>query len=260
MTLHDNQAKYFGDDPKAPTAYILGMKAYYYIQYRPNDKQTPYNWLKQCVTELKDDATPTFLQQFVVLSQDLYKADSTFAATFISDYVFANDIIERNAANADLKNADRYGEIDTPLDNLFALSGAADCSRLEKVYGTAVEKNKTKLGNTSERIYFLKLPKSERREYLSSRGLLDEPRQEFRHQMRKEALENSEVAIGMRKDDVVTSLGKPLRVEVAGNPNYENERLGKTLTDFRKFTGNRLANYIDANLSETLAQISELNN
>lgn len=86
------------------------------------------------------------------------------------------------------------------------------------------EKNKTKLGNTSERIYFLKLPKSERREYLSSRGLLDEPRQEFRHQMRKEALENSEVALGMRKDDVVSSLGKPLRVEVAGNPNYENER------------------------------------
>lgn len=145
MTLHDNQAKYFGDDPKAPTAYILGMKAYYYIQHRPNDKQTPYNWLKQCVTELKDDATPTFLQQFVVLSQDLYKADSTFAATFIGDYVFANDIIERNAANTSLKNADRYGEIDTPLDNLFALSGAADCSRLEKVYGTAVEKNKTKL-------------------------------------------------------------------------------------------------------------------
>ena len=47
---------------------------------------------------------------------------------------------------------------------------------------------------------------------------------------------------------------------IVSDANYENERLGKTLTDFRKFTGNRLANYIDANLSETLAQISELNN
>ena len=41
---------------------------------------------------------------------------------------------------------------------------------------------------------------------------------------------------------------------IVSDANYENERLGKTLTDFRKFTGNRLANYIDANLSETLSQ------
>ncbi len=41
---------------------------------------------------------------------------------------------------------------------------------------------------------------------------------------------------------------------IVSDANYENERLGKTLTDFRKYTGNRLANYIDANLSETLSQ------
>jgi hypothetical protein len=35
---------------------------------------------------------------------------------------------------------------------------------------------------------------------------------------------NDEVAIGMRKPDVLDSLGKPLRVEIAGNPRHENER------------------------------------
>lgn len=37
--------------------------------------------------------------------------------------------------------------------------------------------------------------------------------------------------------------------------NYENERLGKTLTEFRKFTGNKLANYIDNNLAESLSAV-----
>lgn len=41
---------------------------------------------------------------------------------------------------------------------------------------------------------------------------------------------------------------------IISNVNYDNERLGKALTDFRKFTGHKLADYIDANLSESLAQ------
>ncbi len=41
---------------------------------------------------------------------------------------------------------------------------------------------------------------------------------------------------------------------IISDENYDNERLGKTLVDFRKFTGHKLADYIDANLSESLAQ------
>lgn len=37
---------------------------------------------------------------------------------------------------------------------------------------------------------------------------------------------------------------------------YDNERLGRTLTDFQKCTGNGLADYVDANLSEDLAQVT----
>ncbi len=41
---------------------------------------------------------------------------------------------------------------------------------------------------------------------------------------------------------------------IVSDADFNNERLGGTLTDFRKFTGNGLADYIDANLSETIAQ------
>jgi putative transposase len=37
--------------------------------------------------------------------------------------------------------------------------------------------------------------------------------------------------------------------------NFDNDRLGKTLTEFRKFTGNKLANYIDKTLAESLSLV-----
>ena len=43
---------------------------------------------------------------------------------------------------------------------------------------------------------------------------------------------------------------------IVSDTGYDNDRLGKTLTEFRKFTENKLANYIDANLSDALALVT----
>lgn len=84
--------------------------------------------------------------------------------------------------------------------------------------------HKSKLANTSEKIYFLQLPKSERREYLLSRGLISESRNPRVEKALKTAVSHSDIILGMSKRDVTDSWGRPSRVEVAGNPNYENER------------------------------------
>ncbi len=84
--------------------------------------------------------------------------------------------------------------------------------------------HKNKLSNTSEKIYFLRLPKSERREYLMSRGLITEKPSKEAQENRISAVSHSEIMLGMNKSDVMASLGNPSRVEVAGNPSYENER------------------------------------
>lgn len=82
---------------------------------------------------------------------------------------------------------------------------------------------RARLGSTSERIYFLQLKsKTEREEYLSSRGMLtDAAVMPFEHQW---ATQQGELLLGMSKDDVEESWGRPERVDVAGNPTYENER------------------------------------
>lgn len=87
------------------------------------------------------------------------------------------------------------------------------------------QKYKTALGSTSSRIYFLKIPARERQDYLMSRGIIEEPKvAATTMQERMLAAQKRDILVGMSKSDVISSWGKPERVEVAGNPRNENER------------------------------------
>ena len=83
--------------------------------------------------------------------------------------------------------------------------------------------HKKKFANTSEKIYYLKLPRGERRQYLQERGFLQSPARSPAS-VGTYSPKRNEVFMGMTKNDVMGSLGKPSRVEVAGNPSFENER------------------------------------
>lgn len=86
------------------------------------------------------------------------------------------------------------------------------------------EKYKDHFPSTSERIYFLGLrTMEERQEYLYSLGLVRDTFVANRQEV-EVAIRTREVVLGMSKNEVVSSLGHPNRVDVAGNPRYENER------------------------------------
>ena len=88
------------------------------------------------------------------------------------------------------------------------------------------ENHRHQLQTTSEKIYFLKLPHHERRDYLMSRGFIKEQAstQVLAQPERMFGLRKQEIQIGMTKTDVAASWGKPVKVEFAGNPQNENER------------------------------------
>lgn len=93
------------------------------------------------------------------------------------------------------------------------------------------EEHKHQLATTSERIYYLKLHPRERRDYLASRGFMKEAPVHYQtdhYHDRSPAsgfgVRNNTLGLGMSKTDVINSWGRPTRVEVAGNPSYENER------------------------------------
>jgi hypothetical protein len=90
------------------------------------------------------------------------------------------------------------------------------------------QSQKKYFSTTSEKIYFLKLPSHERDEYLGSRGFAKMTDREEDSASRQPAsyfgVRTATLGLGMNKDEVVESLGRPYKVEIAGNPSFENER------------------------------------
>ena len=83
------------------------------------------------------------------------------------------------------------------------------------------EQYKARLGTISERIYFLQLRgKGAREQYLASRGF----HQEAVPLNPERLAESSELLLQMSKDDVISSWGRPDRVDIAGKSSFENER------------------------------------
>ncbi len=97
------------------------------------------------------------------------------------------------------------------------------------------DQHKHHLSSISERIFFLKLPVFERQDYLINRGFLPAPKTRVSTPARISAIRKNDVLLGMKKNDVLDSLGKPVRIEVAGNPRNENERWLYRLNGNQKF-------------------------
>ena len=154
---------------------------------------------------------------------EMERDDSSFFNPRVDFPVVAGDTGRDWESTSDRKNR-TPASVDEIQDNksrrfltqeLRKLEGQQSDNALEQY-----EKNKHQFKTTSEKIYFLKLSQFERKDYLASRGFIKEessPRQIF-------AMRDSKVASGMSKSQVMENWGEPNRVEVAGNPSYENER------------------------------------
>lgn len=148
MQMHDKRIRFFGNDPKYPTAYILGEKALDYCTYYPEDetKQKAYDWLKESVSKMGDKSKILVLTKFVEVSYAVYKTNpDMYGEQFINDYQVASSLLATMAANPANKNASAAAGQKDYVDNIFAISGAADCSKLDEIYAPVVEANRDNL-------------------------------------------------------------------------------------------------------------------
>ncbi len=136
MKMYDQRIKYFGDDPKYPTSWILGLKALDYITYFPEDslKENAYQWLEKSINGMKAESEVGVLQQFVVLSSNIYKVRPEHGEKFINDYLKATEYLDVIAKDETNRYAEMAGQIKIGLDALFVQSGAADCGILDNIY------------------------------------------------------------------------------------------------------------------------------
>ena len=131
------------DDPKYPTAYILGQKALDYCDYFPESSMEPaYGWLKQSVEGMGVKSQMQVLAKFVDVSYALFKSDNNkYGEQFIADYELASELLSQQAADPTNKNAKFAAQQKDYVDNVFAVSGAADCSKLDEIYAQVVTDN-----------------------------------------------------------------------------------------------------------------------
>lgn len=81
------------------------------------------------------------------------------------------------------------------------------------------------LPTDSDKLYYLSLDSADRRDYVGSkRGELKDSLTPSDRFLDNRSIHSNEIYLGMNKDEVLSLWGRPARVEVAGNPSYENER------------------------------------
>lgn len=143
VEMQDKRIKYFGDDPKYPKAYILGEKGLAYMDFYGETKLAEAReCLQQSVTGMGASSKIMVLVKLVDASYALYKQDPNGKAEqFIADYELASTYLGEQASNTNNKNAEIAGKQKDYVDNIFAVSGAADCSKLDEIYAAAVKEN-----------------------------------------------------------------------------------------------------------------------
>ena len=144
MTLYDKRAKYFGNDAKYPTSWILGQKALDYCAFFDEDvlKEKAYPWLKESVQAQGPQSQIKVVNKFAEVSLGLYKSNpSKYAEQYIADYQLCADAFAVMANDPTNKNASAAQSYRDNLEQVFAASGAADCTKLDELYAKTVADN-----------------------------------------------------------------------------------------------------------------------
>jgi len=145
MGMYDNRIKYFGDDARYPTPWILGLKGLDYVQFAKNDetKKPAYEWLKKSVEGMGENSELDVIRIFLTVSNNIYKVDATHAENYISDFTKVSAVLDQIIAKPELKTNAGAIQLKPALEQLFAQSGAADCNTLDKLYKDQVAQNQT---------------------------------------------------------------------------------------------------------------------
>ena len=143
VEMQDKRIRYFGNDPKYPKDYILGEKGLAYLDFYGDTKlPEARECLQKSVSAMGAQSKIMVLVKLVDVSYAIYKQDPEGKAEqFIADYELASNALAEQAGNPSNKNAEIAGKQKDYVDNIFAISGAADCSKLDEIYDAAVKDN-----------------------------------------------------------------------------------------------------------------------
>ena len=147
MEMYDSRILYFGDNPRFGRATILGRKAVDYVRFanpaKDPLKENAYKWLAEAIELDKSANEAAVFQQYFILSDGMYKVkQDAFRDIYIGDYLKIAPMLMERAASGDPRDT-VYADMKTVIDAIFAQSGAADCKKLDQVYGSQLSEKQT---------------------------------------------------------------------------------------------------------------------
>ena len=125
IELQDKRIQYFGNDPKYPTAYILGEKGLAYLDFYGSEKIVEaHQCLQQSVQQFKERSKIVVLVKLVDASYELYKKNpKRNKSEFIADCHLASMYLEMQATDPNNKNAEIAEKMKKYVDTIFNNSG-----------------------------------------------------------------------------------------------------------------------------------------
>ncbi len=162
MAVYDKRIKYFGNDNRYGKDWIISRKAQDYVRLKGEDidAQKLYGWLKEVVNEYGNKTEALAVAYYMLASNRLLINDENHKETYIQDYLKASAIMDAQIAAATAANNEKELASLQPskaaLDEGFAISGAADCETLQRLYGERIEQNKDDLAFLKETITLLR--------------------------------------------------------------------------------------------------------
>lgn len=163
MGVYDQRVKYFGNDARYGTDWIVARKAQDYIQYKGEnvDPKTVRDWLKPVLDQAGDKTDALAVSLYMFASHRLLMADPENAKTqYIDDYLRSSAILDAQLAAAKAANDEKetaaLTTYKTGIEGGFAASGAADCETLQNMYAEKVEQNKEDMEFLQETLALLK--------------------------------------------------------------------------------------------------------
>ncbi|WP_430810300.1 MULTISPECIES: tetratricopeptide repeat protein [unclassified Carboxylicivirga] len=137
MKVYDQRAKYFGNDKRYPTAYIMGKKAITMLRYGRDDAaviKEVQPLLKNSYKELGVKTQYPVLLTYMINSAAMYKLDNLSGEELVNIYTSVTETLNTQKT-ALPKYADKIQETIVNVEKIFAQSGAANCETLAEIFG-----------------------------------------------------------------------------------------------------------------------------
>lgn len=148
MKVYDQRMKYFGDNPRYPTSYIKGLKAYSMLEYKRNDIEVvkeANRLLEESLAGNINTIQAPFTLSYMTSTAALFKEGSFSAETVVKNYIKVSEINDKLIAAASERTKESFNQAKIGIEQLFASSGAADCSTIAKIFGPKLDENKENL-------------------------------------------------------------------------------------------------------------------